>query len=537
MRKLLQLLIIIFISHICNAQDSLRGSVTPERGWWDVLKYDITVEPDAINKNITGSNIITIKALKAGKRMQIDLQKPMEIVEAVEQKGEGRREMISFKRNKNVYYLDFKNEIKKGAVCALEIKFAGMPREAVNAPWDGGWIWKHDKNGNPWISVACQSLGASAWYPCKDYQGDEPDSAALSIIVPDTLVAIGNGRLRSRTETGNKKIKYSWAVTNPINNYNIVPYIGKYVHWSEIYRGEKGNLALDYWALKEDEEKAKKQFTQVPVMMKCFEYWFGPYPFYEDGYKLVEAPHLGMEHQSAIAYGNKFTNGYLGKDRSGTGWGNKWDYIIVHESGHEWFGNNITTNDIADLWVHEGFTSYSETLFTECQSGKEAGNEYNIGLRRIIKNDKVITGEYGLNIEGSTDMYEKGAAVVHMIRQIMDDDEKFRQLLRGLNETFYHKTVTGAQVEQYISKTAGTDLSKVFDQYLRSTNIPILQYKFENGNLSYRWSNCVSGFNMPVKIITDKDIWIYPEEAWKSMPLNGSSIDVDRNFYVASSKM
>ncbi|HUQ65502.1 MAG TPA: M1 family metallopeptidase [Flavitalea sp.] len=527
----------------CIAQDSLRGSITPERAWWDVLKYDITVEPDAINKSITGSNIITFKAIMPGNRMQIDLQEPMEIVEIIE-KGEGRREKgegktknVSFQRHKNVYYLDFKNEIKKGAVCALQIKFAGVPQEAVSPPWDGGWIWKHDKNGNPWISVACQSLGASIWYPCKDYQGDEPDSALLSIIVPDTLVAVGNGRLRNKSDAGYNKAKYSWAVTNPINNYNIIPYIGNYVHWSENYKGEKGDLTLDYWALKEDEEKAKKQFTQVPLMMKCFEYWFGPYPFYADGYKLVEAPHLGMEHQSAIAYGNKFGNGYLGKDRSGTGWGNKWDYIIVHESGHEWFGNNITTNDIADLWVHEGFTSYSETLYTECQSGKQAGYEYNIGLRRIIKNDKRITGKYGMNEEGSTDMYEKGATLVHMIREIVNDDEKFRQMLRGMNTTFYHKTVTGADIEQYINSMAGRNLSKVFDQYLRTANIPVLQYKFDNGNLAYRWSNCVEGFDMPVKIITDKDIWIYPGESWKTVPVTSSTITVNPNFYVASSKM
>jgi len=540
MRKLLQLLIIIFLIHPCYAQDSLRGSVTPERSWWDVMKYDITVEPDVTTKTISGSNIITFRALADGKKMQIDLQEPMEIVEVTskERHEVDSRRQISFNRfNNNVYYLDFKEAVKKDEVVAITIKFAGQPREAVSPPWDGGWIWKKDRNGNPWISVACQTLGASVWYPCKDHQGDEPDSASLSMIVPNSINAIANGRLRSTSAIGNNKTQYTWAVINPINNYNIIPYIGNYVNWTETYKGEKGNLTLSYWALKDDEEKARNQFKQVPLMMKCFEYWFGPYPFYEDGYKIVEAPHLGMEHQSAIAYGNKFSNGYLGKDRSGTGWGNKWDYIIVHESGHEWFGNNITTKDIADMWVHEGFTTYSETLFTECQSGKEAGNEYNIGLIKLIENDEPITGKYDLNKEGSKDMYEKGSSLVHMIRQIMNDDEKFRMMLRGMNETFYHKTINSTDIREYINKAAGKNFDKVFDQYLTTTLIPVFEYKIVKGKLSYRWSNCIAGFDMPLKIITDKDIWLYPKETWQTMPLNNARITVDRNFYVVSRKM
>jgi aminopeptidase N len=304
-----------------------------------------------------------------------------------------------------------------------------------------------------------------------------------------------------------------------------------------VYKGEKGNLDINYWSIKEDEEKARKQFVQVPVMLKCFEYWFGPYPFYEDGYQLVQSPHLGMEHQSAIAYGNKFANGYLGKDRSGSGGGLKWDYIIVHESGHEWFANNITTKDIADLWVHEGFTCYSETLFTECQSGKSAGNDYNIGLRKSIKNDKPITGKYGLNNEGSTDMYEKGSAIVHMIRQMMNDDEKFRLMLRGMNKTFYHKTVTAKDVEQYVSKAAGKNLNKFFEQYVHNASIPVFEYKIENGRLNYRWTNCVKGFDMPLKILADKEICLYPTEQWKNINLKSDSIVTDRNFYVVSRKM
>jgi len=538
MRKLLQLSLLILVAYTCSAQDSLRGSITPERAWWDVVKYDISVEPEFDLKTIAGINIITFKTVAAGKRMQIDLQEPMEINEVSWPTQEGRGQKIIFQRRGNIYYLDFAEPLAKNKIYSIAIKFSGFPHEAVTPPWDGGWIWRKDKYGNPWMSVACQGLGASVWYPCKDHQSDEPDSASLSIIVPDSLVAIGNGRLRNKTDAGNHKTKYVWAVTNPINNYNIIPYIGKYVNWSEKFDGEKGKLDVNYWVLQENEVKARKQFIQVPPMLKCFEHWFGPYPFYEDGYQLVESPHVGMEHQSAIAYGNKFANGYTGTDRSGTGWGSKWDYIIIHESGHEWFGNNITTDEIADMWVHEAFTTYSETLYTECQWGKDAGNAYNIGLRKLIKNDKPVIGKYGLNIEGSTDMYEKGSALVHIIRQIMNDDKKFRNMLRGMNEKFCHKTVTGAEVERYIIEISGADLSKVFEQYLASTLVPVFEYKIDKGTMSYRWSNCVAGFNMPLKIITtDKDVWLNPTEIWQTMPVHSNKIIVDMNFYVVSRKM
>ena len=296
---------------------------------------------------------------------------------------------------------------------------------------------KKMQQDRPWMSVACQGLGASVWYPCKDHQSDEPDNgASLSIIVPDTLVAVGNGRLKNKISNNNGTTTYTWEVKDPINNYNIIPYIGKYVNWSDTLQGEKGTLDLSYWVLDYNLEKAKKQFEQVKPMLRCFEYWFGPYPFYEDGYKLVESPHLGMEHQSAVAYGNGYQNGYRGMDLSGSGWGIKWDFIIVHESAHEWFANNITTKDIADMWVHESFANYSETLYTEWLFGKEAGNEYNYGIRRRIENDRPIIGPYGVNKEGSGDMYYKGGNMLQTIRHAINDDEKFRNILRGLNQNF-----------------------------------------------------------------------------------------------------
>lgn len=516
-----------------SRQDTLRGSITPERAWWDVTRYAITVQPDYPAKTIRGENRLSFLALAEGKRMQVDLQAPMQITAVSYQ-----HESLSYTRDGNVYYIDFRSPVPAGERIDITIRFEGKPKEAVNPPWDGGWIWSTDDLGNPWMSVACQQLGASVWYPCKDHQSDEPDGASLTIIVPDTLAAVGNGRLAGRRTLGDGTNAYTWEVVNPINSYNIVPYIGKYIHWSETFAGEKGPLELNYWVLQQHEARARKQFTQVPAMIKCFEHWFGPYPFYEDGYKLVEAPHLGMEHQSAVAYGNGFGNGYKGRDLSGSGWGKKWDFIIIHESGHEWFGNNITTKDIADMWVHEGFTNYSETLFTECQFGKQAGSEYCIGTRKNIANDIPIIGPYGVNREGSGDMYYKAGNLVHMIRQLFDNDERFRQLLRGLNQDFYHQTVTTAQVEAYISKKLGRDLSRVFDQYLRTTQVPVLEYRYRNGQIQYRWSNCITGFDMPLKVVAGSvEQWIYPTTGWQSITAPSPTLRIDPNFYAGSRKM
>jgi aminopeptidase N len=511
-----------------TSQDSLRGSITPERAWWDVVSYSIRVTPDFFNKQIEGQNEIRFKVLRPGKVMQIDLQQPMNVKNVFWNNHD-----LPFRRVGNVFYITFPNQVNPGSTEQITIVFNGKPVVAQNPPWDGGWIFTRDQHGRPWMSVACQGLGASVWYPCKDHQSDEPDSASISVIVPDTLVAVANGQLVGKKSNSLGTTTYTWTVTNPINNYNIVPYIGKYINWTETYQGEKGNLACSYWVLDYNEQKAKRQFQQGAQTLKALEHWFGPYPFYEDGYKLVEAPHLGMEHQSAVAYGNLYRNGYKGQDLSGTGWGLKWDYIIVHESGHEWFGNNITSKDIADMWVHEGFTDYSETLFTEYYYGKEAGNTYVQGLRKNILNDRPLIGKYGVNQEGSGDMYYKGANLVHTIRQIIHNDEKFRNILRGLNREFYHQTVTTKQIESYISMQSGKDLSKVFDQYLRTIQIPVLELKIQGTSIKYKWSNCIPGFNMPVKLTNNQ--WLSPTIEWQEMKMEKGSakgVTADKNFYI-----
>ncbi|MEP7318289.1 MAG: M1 family metallopeptidase, partial [Panacibacter sp.] len=499
--------------------------------------------PDYSSKTITGKTVITYKEINNRKAlMQIDLQEPLLIDSIVV----NDKIKSNFKHEENVWHV----QVPKHTINSINricIYYHGKPREAIRPPWDGGWIFKKDSLGRPWMSVACQGLGASVWYPCKDHQSDEPDrGASLTVIVPDSLIAVGNGRLKNKT-SANGLSTYTWEVKNPINNYNIIPYIGKYVNWSDTLQGEKGTLDLNYWVLDYDLQKAQKQFTDAKRMLRAFEYWFGPYPFYEDGYKLVEAPHLGMEHQGAIAYGNGFQNGYKGTDLSGTGWGLKWDFIIVHESGHEWFANNITSNDLADMWIHESFTNYSETLFTEYYYGKEAGNEYNYGIRKKIENKNPVISKYGVNKESATtDKYYKGSNMIHLIRHSIDDDAKFRSILRGLNKTFYHQTVTTQQVETYISKQSKINFSKVFDQYLRNTQIPRLEYYYspDKNYISFRWANCIKNFNLRLIMHAENvKLTIYPSEKWKTMKLTGIDpifFDSDylvKNYYITTEQV
>jgi hypothetical protein len=578
MKKIIAFGIFISLHFFANAQtdfyhekfthaDTLRGSVTPERAWWDVLRYDITVKPDYATKTIVGANKIVFKSNKDYSKeeimdnilrhpkdnikMQIDLQEPL-IIDSITSLEYGLiasmktgklvghdtlNKKLPFEKIETVYYVTIA-ELKycgtKFPIDSITIYYHGTPIEAKNPPWDGGWIWTKDSLGRPWMTVACQGLGASAWYPCKDHQSDEPDNgASLTVIVPDTLVCVGNGRLQYKKNNNDGTETYKWEVKDPINNYDIIPYIGKYVNFSEVYKGEKGNLDVNYWVLDYNLERAKTHIQpDVQRMLKAFEYWMGPYPFYEDGYKIVDAPHLGMEHQSAIAYGNSYRNGYFFRnkemiDLSKTGWGFKWDFIIVHESGHEWFGNNITTKDLADMWVHEGFTNYSETLFTEFYYGKEAGDEYNFGLRKNIKNKQPLIAHYGVNEEPDLDEYYKGSNTIQTLRHSIDNDEKFRSILRGLNKTFYHQTVTSKQVENYISAHACFDYGKFFDQYLRTIQIPQFEFYFDNEKkkVFYRWDSCIASFSLPLVLKNDDaKIKINPTENWQSINISSNQI-------------
>lgn len=516
--------------------DTLKGSVTPQRAWWDVLYYDLAVKISIGDSSVSGSNTFTYKVVAPSLEMQIDLMKPLWIDSIMQ---DGRR--LAFRRDGNAYFAMLQSAQEPGSQKEITVWYQGKPIAARNAPWDGGIVWATDSLGRPWIASACQTMGASVWWPCKDIQADEPDSQRITITVPGGLMAVSNGRLESKTHNDNGSTTCRWFVVNPINDYNIALNAGYYAHFSDTFQGEKGALSLDYWPLDYNLAKAEKQFQQVKSMLKCFEYWFGPYPWYEDGYKLVETPHLGMEHQSCVAYGNHYMNGYLGRDLSNTGWGLKWDFIIIHESGHEWFGNNITTKDIADMWVHEGFTTYSESLYVECLYGKKAGAEYMRGMRSM-QNDRPVTGHYGVHDKGSGDMYNKGANMLHTIRQIINDDEKWRQILRGLNEAFWHQTVTGSQIQAYMNRSSGMDFSKVFQQYLTTPMIPVLEYRINGATLSYRWRNVVDGFDMPLKIFKPDGgmVFLYPRTAWQTtsvFTLTDGKLKADDNFLIKLRKL
>lgn len=518
--------------------DTLRGTLTSLRTCYDINYYHLDVKFDIDNKFISGSNLFKFTATEDFKSLQFDLFANLK-VEKVVYKGQE----LLFKREFNAVFVTFPKTIVKDSKDEFTVYYSGNPIIAKNAPWDGGVVFTRDSlSGKPWVATACEGMGASAWWPNKDHLSDEVDSMLVSITVPKGLTDVSNGRLRKTTDLNDGYTRFDWFVANPINNYDVAANIGDYEHFSDVYNGEKGKLTLDYWIISGNMEKAKEHFPlNTKPMLTAFEHWFGPYPFYEDGYKLVETPHLGMEHQSATAYGNHYKNGYSGYDLSGTGWGLKWDYIIVHESGHEWFGNNITAKDLADMWIHESFTCYSESLFVENVYGKKAGQEYVKGLRRNINNDSPVVGSYGVNKEGSTDMYYKGAVLLNMVRTIINNDDKWRNILRGLNSTFYHQTVTYDQIVDYVSAQSGLKLAPVFDQYLHYKRIPTLEIVYRDGKPYSRWVADANGFNMPVRIRVKGGEYkfITPTTDFVPVDVEGAgkyNLEVDTfNFYIKTS--
>jgi aminopeptidase N len=515
--------------------DTLRGSYTsPGRAWWDVTFYDLHVAINPADSSIRGRNGITYRVLSPGREVQVDLMEPLEVDSIVQ---DGRT--VSFRREGNAFFATPATPQRTGEHKTLTVWYHGRPQIAKRPPWEGGFTWTTDSLGRPWIVTTDQGMGASVWWPNKDTQADEPDSQRVALTVPAPLWDVSNGRLRRVTSNSDGTTTYEWFVTSPINNYAIAVAAGHYAHYSDTYRGEGGALTLDFWPLDYHVDAARRQFPQAITMLQCFEHWFGPYPWYEDGYKLLEVPNNGMEHQSAVAYGNRYANGYQGRDGSGTGLGLKWDFIIVHESAHEWFGNSITAKDNADMWVHESFANYAEGIYTECLFGKDAGAQYIIGNRRLIRNDRPIVPAYGVNAQGSGDMYPKGGNMLHTIRQLVGDDERWRAILRGLGTAFGRQTVTGQQVREWISQQAGIDLSKVFAQYLGDARIPAFEYRIAGSTLSYRWADVVPGFDMPVRVRTSGSGFtlLRPTGSWQTATLSlpdSSSFAVDPNFYVVA---
>lgn len=499
--------------------DTLRGMLTPVRTCYDVTFYHLDVRIDTTTKSIKGSNTITFRAMDDFDRMQVDLFANLD-VDAITLDGTP----AMWEREFNAVFVNLPRKVNKGSIHALRFSYSGTPQIAVNPPWQGGVTWRHDKEGNPWICVTCQGTGASIWWPNKDHQSDEPDSMMISITVPPGLEDVSNGKLRSVTTLPDGWKRYDWFVSNPINNYNVTLNIGKFAHFSDTYKGEAHEIPLNYYVMPENLEKAQVQFQQVKSMLKCFENFFGPYQFWNDGYKLIESPHNGMEHQSAVAYGNGYIEGYRGRASSAVGL--KFDFIIVHESAHEWWGNSLTSSDIADMWMHESFGAYAEAVYVECMWGKEEALKYINGKKTNVRNDRPIIGIYNIQYQGSGDMYDKGQLVLNTLRSVIDNDKLWWDILRGF-ATKYRKSIVKAEYFfDYVNEKTGKDFSSFFDQYLKHTKIPLLQAfvtkKGDDVTLMYRWDAEVQNFDMPVKVTTapGKFAFIHPTTAWTTMKLD-----------------
>ena len=536
------LILAIFINFAASSQvftrkDTLRGTLSPQRACFDVLFYDLNLRVDPTAKTIKGFNKIRFKTITDFNKIQLDLFANLTIEKIIFAGKE-----LKFKRDGDAFFVDFPQILKTGSTGEVSVYYSGKPTEAVNPPWDGGYSWRKDKNGKDWIGVSCEGIGASIWWPNKDHLSDEPDSMKISCEVPSNLMCVANGNLINTSKLDDGFTKFDWLVSYPINNYNVTLNIAEYAHFNDNFKStiDGSILQLDYYVLPYNLEKAKKQFAQVKPMLACYEKFLGKYPFWHDGYALVETPYLGMEHQSAIAYGNNYLNGYLGQGLSS--YKMDFDYIIIHETGHEWWGNLISMKDAADMWIHESFCTYTEGLYVECMKGKEESYKYWKAYYATIQNDRPIIGIYGMNYDGSSDMYPKGAAMLHTIRNVINNDKLWFATIKGLLENFKYKTVNGDEVIEYIIKKTGRDLQPIFDQYLKYTNPPKLVYKTEQKGdkfiLNYYWKADEKGFKMPVKVgVGNNWQWINPTTHEQTITLKGKAenfkVDTDL-FYIGT---
>ncbi len=527
MKKQLCFAIIFLMSSKCvlaqtfTKADTLRGMLTPIRTCYDVTYYNLDVKVDPETKTVSGNNIIQFKVVTDFDKMQIDLVKNMKIAKIMF--GE---ELLPFEREHDAVFIQFPEKLKTGSIEAIQVFYSGEPQSAKRPPWDGGFVWSKDEHGNPWVAVTVQGDGAYLWWPNKEHQSDEPDSMLISVTVPQGLMNISNGRLRMKAELSNGWTRWDWFISYPINNYNVTLNIGKYAHFDDIYTNDEGGaLTLDYFVMPYNLEKAKKQFQEVKPMLACFEKFFGKFPFYRDGYKMVESPHLGMEHQTAIAYGNKYRFGYKGKGSSEIGI--TFDFIIIHESAHEWWGNSVTSKDIADMWIHESFGAYAEALYVECRHGYAAGLKYQNAKKQDVRNNSPIIGHYDVNHRGSGDMYPKGSLFLNTLRHVIDNDSLWFAIVLGIAEEFKYQTITTNDIVAFVNSKTGEDFSSMFDQYLKQTAIPELEIsvtkKGDKVTARYRWKADVADFKMPIKVTTSKNKFefIYPTAEWQTTELGG----------------
>jgi aminopeptidase N len=508
-----------------TAADLLRGGYGPYRANNDLLFYHLDLRVDPDKKFISGTNTIRFKMLQDGTRIQLELYPSLQIDKVVMNKT-----TLKYERDGVTFFVDFPKALRTGHTYSIDVHYSGSPTETGRF---GCFTFKKDTSGHDWINTACEETGASVWWPNKDQWRDEPqEGMKISVAVPNGLIDVSNGKFAGKKDLGDGYTRWDWTVHYPINNYDVALNIGNYVHFSDKF----GDLPLDYYVLPEDLDGAKRQFAQVPGMMKVYYHYFGEYPFKKDGYKLIEVPYAGMEHQSAVAYGNHFKNGYLDRDWTGVGISPRFDFIIIHESGHEWFGNSITAADKSDMWIHEGWTTYLECLYVEYDYGHDDELKYVNALKKKVKNDRPIITQRGANAEPPQDQYFKGALFINTLRSVVNDDARWWTLLHDFYQHFKYQNIMTEDVVQYFNQQTGMDLTPVFDQYLRHTAIPTLELKFDDsaGTVSYRWQADEKAFAMPVRVGL-KEHWetIHPTTEWQTMktPLTRDQFAVATDLY------
>ena len=511
--------------------DTLRGALRPERTSFDVTYYELHLDVDIPERYIEGRVEMDYVVNEPTKRLQLDLYRNMGIDSIVQ---DGRQ--LTYERLEDAVFVNLTGKQQPGGlVQRMTIHYGGKPTAAKNAPWDGGFVWGLDNKDRYWVGVACEGAGASLWWPNKDHLSDEPDSMLISITVPERLFVASNGNLREEVEISNRRKRYDWFVSYPINNYNVSINIGSYVHFSDSYTSFDGEeLDLDYYVIDYNEAVARKQFKQVGQMLAAYEQYFGKYPFWDDGYALIETPYLGMEHQSGIAYGNRYMRGYLGglipKDMD-------WDYIIIHETGHEYFGNSISVADHAEMWVHESFTTYMEALYVEYRYGEPDARRYLGTQRRFVKNEHPIVGPLGVNFEDfrGSDHYYKGAWVLHTLRHVINDDPLFFGMLRAFYQNHKRSIVNTEQVVDYFSKFAQRDFEPFFDQYLYHADVPVLELRQTDGATEYRLRADVAELELPVGLIIGADERrVVATAGWKSLgsAVKPKQVAIDRGRFL-----
>ncbi len=457
-------------------------------------------------------------------RIQLDLYENLKVDKIVS----GAQE-LKYERELNTVFVDFPETLKRGREYAIDFHYSGSPRETGRF---GGIAFRKDPAGRPWVNTACEGEGSSIWWPSKDQWRDEVQNMRLSVSIPNGLVDASNGRFLGKTDLGDGYTRWDWQINYPINSYNVSLNIGNYVQFSDTL----GDLTLDFYVLPESLEKAKVQFAQAKPMIEAYQKYFGEYPFKKDGYKLIEVPYSGMEHQSAVTYGNRFANGYLERDWTGVGVSPKFDFIIIHESAHEWFGNAVSAADISDMWIQEGWTTYLEVVYVEHMFGYDDALKYVNGYRAKVANKSPIITPRGIHRTPSQDQYFKGALFLQTLRAVVNDDKRWWKLMRDTYQEFKYRNIMTEDLVAFFNKETGKDWTPIFDQYLRHADLPTLELTFNDaeGTVSYRWKADEKGFNMPIRV-GKAGAWqtIQPTTEWKklSTPLKKDEFAVATDLY------